>query len=46
MIICDCGGISKTDLDNYDGTIICASKLRWRSIDEYLGSREFYTSII
>jgi hypothetical protein len=43
---CDCGGISETDLDNYDGTIICASKLRWRSIDEYLGSREFYTSII
>ena len=43
---CDCGGMSEMDLDSYDGTMICASKLRWRSIDSYMGQKEFYTSII
>ncbi len=42
---CDCGGISEKDLDEYDGTIICASKLRWRSVDDCMGKREFYTSV-
>ncbi len=41
---CDCGGLSETDLDNYGGTIICASKLRWRSIHQPMCKDEFYTS--
>lgn len=42
---CDCGGVSEMDLDNYDGTMICASKLRWRPVDRCMGQKEFYTSI-
>lgn len=41
---CDCGGLSEADLDNYSGTMICASKFRWRSIDSYMGKEEFYLS--
>lgn len=43
---CDCGDISETDIDNYTGTSVCASKLRWRSIDGYMGKKEFYQSSI
>lgn len=43
---CDSGNLSETDLENYRGTIICASKLRWRSIDKYIGDKEFYISNI
>ena len=43
---CDCGGLSEIDLDNYSGTMICASKLRWRSIDKCMGQKEFYISIM
>ncbi len=43
---CDCGGLSETDLENYDGTIICASKLRWRAIDKCMGQKEFYLSLV
>ncbi|MBR5942574.1 MAG: hypothetical protein IKZ81_04455 [Clostridia bacterium] len=32
IIWCDCGGLSETDIGNYDGTVICASELRWRPI--------------
>lgn len=42
---CDCGGLSEADLDNYSGTIICASKFRWRSIEKCMGQKEFYESI-
>lgn len=30
------------DLQSYDGTLICASKLRWRSIDNSLGTNDFF----
>lgn len=43
---CDCGGLSETDLDSYQGTVICASKLRWRSIDGGFGDKEFYSSTL
>lgn len=43
---CDCGGLSEKDLDNYEGTMICASGLRWRSIDGCMGIKEFYTPIL
>lgn len=42
---CDSAGLSEADFDNYDGTIICASKLRWRSIEDCMGNKEFYQSI-
>ena len=42
---CDCGGLSEADLENYTGTVICASKVRWRAADEYIGPNEVYTSI-
>lgn len=42
---CDCGGLSETDLDNYNGTVICASKFRWRAIEKCMGANEFYSSV-
>lgn len=42
---CDCGGLSVTDLEDYSGTMICASKLRWRSINNHMGEKEFFVSI-
>jgi hypothetical protein len=42
---CDCGGLSEADLENYTGTMICASKVRWRAADEYIGPKEVYVSI-
>ena len=42
---CDCGGLSATDIENYTGTAICASKVRWRAADEYIGSDEIYAAI-
>lgn len=41
---CDCDYLSESDLDNYTGTLICASKLRWRSIENHMGEKEFYHS--
>lgn len=41
---CDCGGLSEPDLDNYEGTLICASNLKWRSIENHMGEKEFYHS--
>lgn len=42
---CDCGGLSEKDIESYTGTTICASKVRWRTVDEYIGSKEIYVSI-
>jgi len=39
---CDCGGLSEADLESYTGTMICASKVRWRVADEYIGQKEIY----
>ena len=39
---CDCGGLSESDLDSYEGALICAKNLRWRSIEGAMGEREFY----
>ncbi len=41
---CDCGGLSAEVLESYTGTLICASKLRWRSIEKHMGKEEFYRS--
>lgn len=37
---CDCGGLSEEDIRDYKGTVICASKMRWRSIDNCMGGSE------
>ena len=42
---CDCGGLSVKDIESYAGTAICASKLRWRAADEYIGPNEIYATI-
>lgn len=43
---CDCGNLSESDLDDYTGTLICASKLKWRSIENHMGKKEFYHSAV
>lgn len=42
---CDCDGLDENDLENYEGTLICSSKFRWRVIDNCMGDQEFYVSI-
>ena len=42
---CDCGGLSVKDVESYTGTTICASKVRWRAVDEYIGPNEIYVTI-
>ena len=41
---CDEQNISEDDIEDYDGTIICAARLRWRAIDGHMGNGEFYKS--
>lgn len=41
---CDCGNLSESDLEDYAGMLICASKLKWRSIKNHMGDKEFYHS--
>lgn len=42
----DCGNLSESDLDDYTGTLICASKFKWRSIENHMGKSEFYHSVV
>ena len=42
---CDEQNISEDDIEDYDGTIICAARLRWRAIDGHMGNGEFYKSV-
>lgn len=42
---CDCGGLSEDELESYEGTLICAAKVRWRAADEYIGPKEVYIPI-
>lgn len=39
---CDCGDMSMNDFEEYEGTLICASKLRWRSVENKMGQEDFY----
>ena len=43
---CDCGNVLESDLDDYAGTLICASGFRWRSIENHMGKKEFYHSTV
>ena len=40
-MLCD---VTEADLDDYEGTLICASKLRWRAIENHMGEKLFYHS--
>lgn len=42
---CDCGGLSEEELEDYDGTLICAEKFRWRFIDKCMGEKEFFVPV-
>lgn len=42
---CDSDDVPEADIDSYCGTIICASKLRWRAIEGCMGKDAFYRSI-
>lgn len=44
IIWCNYGGLSEDELDEFTGTVICASQVRWRVVDEYIGSKEVYVS--
>lgn len=39
---CDSGEISEEDFEDYEGTLVCATKLRWRAIENRMGQEEFY----
>ena len=41
---CDCGNVSESDIDDYTGTLICASGFRWRSVENHMGEKPFYHS--
>ena len=41
----DSGDVSMEELDDYEGTVVCATELRWRPIEGYLGNRELYRSV-
>ena len=43
---CDSGNLSEADLDDYTGTLICASELKWRSVKNHMGKKEFYCSTV
>ncbi len=39
----DIGGLEENQLDDYDGTVVCAEKLRWRRLDVPFGDKELYS---
>lgn len=38
----DSDGLSEDNIKDYDGTLICAKRLRWRAINGCMGETEFY----
>ncbi len=39
---CDDDNLTIDNIDDYRGTLICASVLKWRYVDEYIGDDEIY----
>lgn len=37
--------VAETNIDSVEGTVICASKCRWRPIENNMGSADFYYSL-
>lgn len=42
---CDQKSLPDSVSDNFEGTFICSSKVRWRRIENNMGSEEYYCSI-
>lgn len=42
---CDNENLSETDVENFQGTMICASKFRWRTIKNHMGPADYYSSM-
>ncbi len=42
---CDDGDVSEADLEDYSGTMICAEKFRWRTIENRIDNEEFYRAV-
>ena len=42
---CDSGYVSEKEIEQYDGNVICASMIRWRSIEHCLGQADFYQAM-
>ena len=42
---CDDDCVTINNIDDYSGTVVCASKLRWRYVDEYIGEDEVYVYV-
>ncbi len=40
----DCNDLSKSNLEDYASIWICASKLRWRCVENQMGEKEYYHS--
>ena len=40
----DSSDLLESESEDYTGTLICASELRWRSIENHMGEAEFYRS--
>ena len=38
---CDCWGFTEETIKEYTGTVICAEKVRWRSVEGHMGNGEF-----
>ena len=38
----DLGGLSVKEMEDYEGTVICASQLRWRPLDRHMGNETVY----
>ncbi|MBO6092088.1 MAG: hypothetical protein J6P40_00455 [Oscillospiraceae bacterium] len=38
----DLGGLSVKEMEDYEGTVICASQLRWRPLDRHMGEAAVY----
>lgn len=41
---CDGGKLTESDLDDYNGTLICAERMQWRVANEYIGKEEIYNN--
>ncbi len=43
---CDCWGFTEETIKEYTGTVICAEKVRWRSIEGHMGNGKIFRSVI
>lgn len=39
---CDDDNVNAASIENYDGTLICAEKLRWRPLEGHMGKDNYY----